>query len=111
MGDGWGRGVGEIIGVSVATQDKAWYFPIRHRIQPEFNMDPSKVFLWLNDVLGTDSNKVFANASYDLGWLAQEGVKVKGKCYDVIIAEKLLDSSKFAYNLESIAMAIASAMK
>ena len=102
-GPGWGRGVGEIIGASIATEDKAWYFPIRHRIQPELNLDPNKLFRWLNDTLGTDIPKIFANASYDLGWLAQEGVKVKGKCYDVIIAEKLLDSTKFNYNLESIA--------
>ncbi len=102
-GPGWARGVGHLIGVSVATKDAAWYFPMRHEVQPELNMDPDKVLAWCKDNFVTDIPKVFANAQYDVGWLAQEGITVNGKCYDVQTAERLLDETKFNYSLEAIA--------
>lgn len=103
-GPGWGRKSGHMIGMSLATTDASWYFPIRHQIQPELNMNPDKLFMWLNDVLGTNATKIFANASYDLGWLSHEGVEVKGKSYDIIIAEKLLGTLPgYSYSLDAIA--------
>ena len=102
-GPGWGRSVGEIVGVSIAVQDAAWYFPLRHRIQPELNMDIEKVISWLKDIMEKPIPKIGANLYYDIGWLAQEGIKTKGKLYDIIIAEKLLDDTKFKYDLDSIA--------
>lgn len=101
-GPGWGRGVGHMIGVSVAVPDASWYFPMRHEVQSELNMNPDQVLAWCRDTFGTNIPKVFANASYDLGWLKEENVQVRGKPYDIIIAEKLLDSSKFSYSLENI---------
>jgi len=47
--------------------------------------------------------EIGANLYYDIGWLAQEGIDTKGILYDVQIAERLLDSSKFKYDLDSIA--------
>jgi len=90
-GPGWGRGEGHIVGVSIAVDNHpGWYFPMRHKIDQSGNMSPSKVLLWLKDVLSTNIPKVGANLIYDLGWLEEEGVKVKGDLYDVQYAEALL---------------------
>jgi DNA polymerase I-like protein with 3'-5' exonuclease and polymerase domains len=91
-GPGWARGDGHIIGVSVAVTDRAWYFPVRHEVEPEYNMDPEHVFAWLRDTMKHKRQpKVGANLIYDLGWLAEEGVEVMGDLMDVQLAEALLD--------------------
>lgn len=104
QGPGWGRGVGNIAGISIAADDDGrWYFPIRHTIEPENNYDPARILSWLGTQLGRPSQpKVGANLLYDLGWLKQEGVSVKGRLHDVQYAEALLDSDAFVA-LESLA--------
>ena len=47
--------------------------------------------------------KVFHNALYDLGWLRAEGIEVKGKIIDTMIAAPLLDENRKWYNLNSLA--------
>lgn len=91
-GPGWARNSGHIIGVSVAVAERAWYFPVRHEVEPEYNMDPEHVFAWLRDTMKHKHQpKVGANLIYDLGWLAEEGVEVLGDLMDVQLAEALLD--------------------
>lgn len=93
-GPGWARGVGELVGVSLAVPDgHSWYFPMRHRVRPEENMDPAAVLAYLRDTLGGPQPKVGANITYDVGWLRQEGVRVGGTYVDVQFAEALLDES------------------
>lgn len=98
-GPGWARGVGHIVGVSLAARDAQgnigkWYFPIRHETMKEHNMDPDTVLPWLAHTLGDPNQpKVGANIQYDIGWLRQEGVEVKGPVYDVQFAEALLDEA------------------
>lgn len=94
-GPGWARGVGEVVGFSVGAQAKdgeigQWYFPIRHRDTPEDNLDPEQCLSWLQAQVGDTRPKVGANLIYDVGWLAQEGVFVKGPLYDIQHAEALL---------------------
>ena len=102
-GPGWGYGIGHIIGASLATEDgESWYFPIRHKVQKEINMDPEKVLRFLNDVLSTNIPKVGANLQYDVGWLNQEGVTVRGALYDVQYAEALIDDVAKSYSLDTI---------
>lgn len=94
-GPGWARGVGHVVGVSLAD-DKGgcWYFPLRHEIHPEDNWDPEIFFPWLSKTLGDPSQpKIGANIIYDIGWLQQEGVFVVGDIYDVQYAEALLHES------------------
>jgi DNA polymerase-1 len=101
-GPGWARGVGNIAGMSVATEDAAWYFPMRHTIQPEDNYEPARILQWANvNFARRNQPKVLANASYDLGWLAQEGVTVCGDLHDVQFAEALLDSDAYV-SLEAL---------
>lgn len=102
-GPGWARNNGHIIGASISVEDgSSWYFPIRHGIEegrqilPEheaaMNMDPEQVMAFLRHTLGDERPKVGANLIYDIGWLAEENVKVGGRLYDVQFAEALLDS-------------------
>lgn len=98
-GPGWGRGNrGHIVGFSVAALDQhrntgKWYFPIRHTVEPEWNLDPTHSLHWLKYILeGTPAiPKIGQNLIYDIGWLTTENIYVTGKLYDTSFAEALLD--------------------
>lgn len=94
-GPGWARGKGHIVGVSItADDDGKWYFPVRHEVEPEYNLNPDSVFSWLRDSLVNPYQpKVGANLIYDLGWLRTEGIRVVGDLIDVQYAEALLDEN------------------
>lgn len=94
-GPGWARGKGHIVGVSLSTPGGFnAYYPIRHEVMPEDNLNPETVLRYLKDQLGRETQpKIGANLTYDLGWLAQEGVQVKGKFFDVQFAEAILNES------------------
>jgi DNA polymerase-1 len=90
-GPGWARNRGHIVGVSVAADGYKAYYPMRHEVEKEINLPPDKVLAWLNDVLSNEhAPKIGANIMYDIGWLRQEGVDVKGSLIDVQFAEALL---------------------
>lgn len=102
-GPGWGRGSGHLVGISMGTEDgHRWYFPMRHEIEPEDNMNPENVLAFARDALGrANQPKVGANISYDVGWLQEEGVEVKGQLIDVQYAEALLDE-RAQVNLDTL---------
>ena len=97
-GPGWGRNAGHIIGVSVAatasdgTHGK-WYFPVRHEVEREHNLDARNVFGWLKHTLEQTPHvpKVGANLLYDNGWLTTENIYPVGPQYDVQFAEAMID--------------------
>ena len=97
------RGDGHIVGLAVGTDDgHRWYFPMRHEVGGG-NMNPAMVMQWAKDELGrVHQPKVGANLLYDLGWLATEGVEVKGPLIDVQYAEPLLNEHAFSYALENL---------
>jgi DNA polymerase I-like protein with 3'-5' exonuclease and polymerase domains len=96
MGPGWARKRGHIVGVSIAAEDRLgntgkWYFPVRHEVQPEFNMNPDNVFGFLKPVLeDRRTAKIGANLMYDIGWLTEENIFVDGPLLDVQFAEALV---------------------
>lgn len=100
-GPGWARGKGHICGISVATEGGAWYFPMRHTVEPEYNLDPDTVLRWARWALGGNGVKIGANALYDLGWLKHEGVEVNGPIYDPQYAEALLNETS-RVNLDTL---------
>ena len=51
-GPGSIRRDGYIVGVSLATEDKSWYFPIAH--EGGGNLDKDKTVKWLKEVLDND---------------------------------------------------------
>jgi len=95
-GPGWGRGRPDkfhMSGMSISTQDGyKWYFPIRHTVEKEYNLNPEQVIAWAKDTLRhDDQTKVGANLIYDIGGLREEGIHVRGRLLDVQMAEALLD--------------------
>lgn len=101
-GPGWARKRGHLAGIAVGTEDGGrWYFPMRHEVQKEYNMDPDRVLSWARDTLQNPRQpKVGANLFYDVGWLREEGVHVAGFLYDVQFAEALLtENSRVALDI------------
>lgn len=95
-GPGWARKRGHIVGASIAATDTrgnigSWYFPIRHEVEPEDNLDAANVLRWLKHILENKLPKVGANLLYDIGWLTEESIQVQGPLYDIQFAEALLD--------------------
>lgn len=102
LGPGWARGDGHIVGVSLAADDgPGWYFPIRHTVEADWNLDPQMVLSWLRDTISSPKPKIGANLYYDVGWLAHEGIQVGGDLYDVQLAEALLSETDLV-NLDAL---------
>jgi len=101
MGPGWATNNGEVVGVSVAAGDFYGYFPIRHANGP--NMAPNVTLRWLREQMNTpDIEKVFHNASYDVGWLMAEDVPVQGKIIDTMLAAPVVDVKRITYGLDAL---------
>jgi DNA polymerase I-like protein with 3'-5' exonuclease and polymerase domains len=99
MGSGSVVGVGEVVGVSVATQDFCAYYPFGH--EGGGNMDRKMIIKWLTAVLKTPSDKIFHNAMYDVSWLRAMGLKINGRIIDTMIATALCDENRLRYSLNS----------
>lgn len=103
-GPGWARGYGEIVGVSISLGYRSFYYPLRHYVEPEDNVEVEPVIKFLADVLGNPTiRKVGANLLYDVGWISEEGIEVRGPCYDVQYAEALLESGTRTVSLDYLA--------
>lgn len=96
---------GYMVGISIATEDDAFYLPIRH----ERSYDPNGVSLprehvisWCKDNLCKEKiPKIFTNALYDLDYLAEAGVDVPGPYWDIQIAEPLIDENQRSFTLDN----------
>ena len=93
-------GNGEVIGIAVATAHYKGYFPINHH--GGGNMDRKKVLEWFQDILNTDSTKIFHNAMYDVAWIRALGLKINGRIVDTMIAAAVTDENRFRYDLNSL---------
>lgn len=101
-GPGWSRGpAGYICGVAIAAlaptgELGSWYFPTRHIVGTEYNLDENKVFAWLREQLDTPNiPKCGANLIYDIGWLSEYNINVRGELIDVQFAEALIDETAY----------------
>ena len=99
-GPGWSRDDGQLIGIAVAADDWNAYLPIAH--EGGGNMSKNTVCRWMQDQLDHGMDVVFHNAQYDLGWLLSEGIEIKGKVLDTMIAAPLLDENRFSYSLNAL---------
>lgn len=98
-GPGVRRG-GHIVGLAIGVEDGGrWYFPMRHEVGAEHNLDPAAVMAWARDALGGAQDKVGANLLYDADFLAEAGVTLGGRWLDVQIAEPLLNENRLSYAL------------
>ena len=100
MGSGSVVGVGDVVGISLATHDWCAYYPIAH--EGGGNMDRSRVLSWLKDIMESPSTKVFHNAIYDVCWLRAMGFKINGDIACTMIAAALTDENRFRYDLNSL---------
>jgi len=100
MGSGSVVGVGEVVGISVATENFCAYYPIAH--EGGGNLDRQMVLKWLKDVLNTPADKIFHNAMYDVCWLQSLGLKINGRIIDTMIAAGLVNENRLRYDLNGI---------
>ena len=100
MGSGAVRRDGEIVGIAVAVEGWAGYFPIAH--EGGGNMDRGLVLDWFEELLQTTSTKIFHNAMYDVSWIRSLGFYINGGIVDTMIAASLIDENRFSYTLDSI---------
>jgi DNA polymerase-1 len=103
LGPGWVRNDGNLIGIAVAASEWSAYLPVAH--EGGGNMAKDLILRWLQDQLNHGMSVVFHNAQYDLGWLLSEGVEVKGKILDTMVAAPLLDENRFSYTLNALGYA------
>lgn len=103
-GPGWAFDSGHIVGVALAwghdQLEEANYWPLKHA-GGNWKGDHGKFMRWLRYQLSReDLEWVFANASYDLGWLNRIPT---GRMHDVQVAAPLLDEHRFSYSLDNLA--------
>lgn len=102
-GPGFLRKDAEVVGITVATSDRAWYYPIAHL--GGGNVDRTPVIRFVGDLL-KDPNRyiVGANLQYDLEGLSSLGIDSVCKTLDIQVAEALLDEERSqGYSLDVLA--------
>lgn len=94
------EGIGKVVGIAVSSDNFTGYFPIAH--ESGGNLPYNTVVEWAREQFRKDTPKVFANATYDLGWLNRLGITVNGELHDVQIAAPLLDEGRLSYSLDAL---------
>ena len=87
LGPGVRRGDGYILGLGIADAENEWFLPWNE-----------KTLQFLFDL--KDKHFITQNGLYDYDWL---NFVPEGKMYDTKIAEALIDSNKFKFDLDSLA--------
>jgi DNA polymerase I-like protein with 3'-5' exonuclease and polymerase domains len=94
-------GRGRIVGISVAVEGWAAYYPIAH--EGGGNMDKKLVLNWLQDLFKQDSTFIFHNAMYDICWLRSSGITPPAKIVDTMIAASLVNENRWSFRLDALA--------
>jgi DNA polymerase I-like protein with 3'-5' exonuclease and polymerase domains len=94
-------GRGKIVGISVAVEGWAAYYPIAH--EGGGNMDKKLVLNWLQDLFKQDSTFIFHNAMYDICWLRSSGIIPPAKIVDTMIAASLVNENRWSFRLDALA--------
>jgi DNA polymerase I-like protein with 3'-5' exonuclease and polymerase domains len=93
---------GHIAGIAVAVEGWSGYYPVHH--EQGGNMDKKLVFVWLQELFNQENTTfIFHNAMYDVCWLRSNGLSIKGKIVDTMIAASLIDENRMSYQLNSLA--------
>ena len=101
LGSGNVIGRGKIVGISVAVEGWAAYYPIAH--EGGGNMDKKLVLSWLQDLFKQDSTFIFHNAMYDVCWLRSSGIIPPAKIVDTMIAASLVNENRWSFRLDALA--------
>ena len=100
MGSGSVVGKGKVVGIAIATDGYAGYFPFDH--EGGGNLEKSKVIQWFTDICASESTKIFHNAMYDIPWIKAMGFKINGRLYDTMIAASLVNENRYRFDLNSL---------
>ena len=100
LGTGSIVGRGKVVGIAIAVDGYAGYFPFDH--EGGGNLEKSKVLQWFKDLCECPADKVFHNAMYDVCWIRSMGIKLNGNLYDTMIAASLVNENRFRYDLGSL---------
>ena len=100
LGTGSIVGRGKVVGIAVATDGYAGYFPFDH--EGGGNLDKDLVMKWFKDVCESTADKVFHNAMYDVCWIRAMGFKINGRIYDTMIAASLVNENRYRFDLNSL---------
>ncbi len=100
LGTGSIVGRGKVVGIAVAVDGYAGYFPFDH--EGGGNLEKSKVLQWFKDICECPADKIFHNAMYDVCWIRTMGIKINGNIYDTMIAASLVNENRFRYDLGSL---------
>ena len=100
LGTGSIVGRGKVVGIAVATDGYAGYFPFDH--EGGGNLDKDLVMKWFKDVCESTADKIFHNAMYDVCWIRAMGFKINGRIYDTMIAASLVNENRFRFDLNSL---------
>ncbi len=99
LGPGFIRKDATILGVSMATEDAQWYFPMNH-MTDNCKWD---VKSWLQDTLLGDRKYVFCNAHYDIEALWSIDAVPGGSWADISLTQALIDEEfEGGYSLDNI---------
>lgn len=91
---------GYMVGVSVATEGYAAYYPLRHEGGGNVTLP---VLEWLRELAARDDVEfVCANTPYDLAWLLVNGIVPACDPWDVQGMAALLDENRDAYALDTL---------
>ena len=96
-----------LIGLSLcAGKSEAYYVPVSHAYPgAPVQIDKGEVIRMLSPVLEDEKiAKTGHNLKYDMIILAGEGVSMKGRLYDTMIASYLLNPNKPNHSLEEVAL-------
>ena len=97
---GYISNVGFVAGIAVCAEEGARYIPIGHTKGD--NYDKQEVVDWLNEICSANTEKIFHNAQYDVGWLYAMGVQLHGSIFDTMLAAPLLNENRYSYTLDSL---------
>ena len=97
---GYISNVGFVCGIAIDVAEGSWYIPVGHKNGENYPLQ--SVVTWLNDICSADTDKVFHNGQYDIGWLKYIGVELHGHIFDTMLAFPLLNENRHSYQLDSI---------
>lgn len=105
LGPGGIRGDAKVVGISIGTDDRGWYFPLDHLGGGNMSAGDRHRFLdWLNDLVNDPSHVlVGANVLYEFEMLASLDIKITCPVIDVLVVEALLDEEADDYSLDAVA--------
>lgn len=99
-GAGYKHRDGEVVGIAIADEHTHVYLPFGHAGGDNLSQDI--VLEYVKDIIRDCEEAIFANATYDLGWLETLGLGVSCPVRDIQVAEALIDEEKFTYSLNSL---------